>query len=119
LSQIYTVLWCFAVCSRQKEILMDEPERDYLRQQIQSLEKANRRWKALVFFVLAAFGLFLILGMGTAFTHSLSVVRMERMAAEEARYEALRAREEAEAQAQRARQAEMQAKQGEEKAANK
>jgi hypothetical protein len=70
---------------------MNEPERDYLRQQIRSLEKANRRWKALVFFLLAAFGLFLILGMGTAFTHGLSVVRMQRMEAEQARYEAVRA----------------------------
>lgn len=90
---------------------MDEPEREYLRQHIQSLENANRRWKVLACFHLAAFGLFMILGMGTAF-FTQGRLGMERMLAEQARREA-------EAQVDQARQAEMQAKQAAEKAAQR
>ena len=76
---------------------MDEAEREYLWQQIKSLEKAKRRWKALAISLLAAFGVFIILGMSTLMHNGFRL-----------REEAMLARMQAEAEAQRARAAEMQ-----------
>jgi hypothetical protein len=84
---------------------MDEHEAAYLRQQIRELQRAKNRWKVATLFLLAAFGLFLVLGMGSVFTYGLFSFPTE----------ARRARE-AEMAEMRARQAEMQAQQALEKA---
>ena len=98
--------------------MMDEAERDYLRRQIEALEKANRRRKVLTVLFLSVFALLLILGVGTVFTYRLVKLRwqnqqirreMLQWRQEQARQEMLRA-EQAEAEAQRARQAQMQDK---------
>ena len=58
---------------------MDNNERDYLRQQIQELTRANRRWKALAIFVTMAFAAFLIAGaVGSDLVSSLSRRGQER-----------------------------------------
>ena len=76
---------------------MDDLERDYLRQQIQTLMRSNRWWKALAVGLVASLGLFLILGMGSFFAFRLSVVRQQRVI-------------EAQAAMERARDAEMRAR---------
>jgi hypothetical protein len=82
---------------------MDEPERDYLRQQIKELERAKGRWKALALVLLAGFALFLLVGgMGSVLTFGLFQAR---------RHEALM---EAEMAAARARELEVLAKQAKE-----
>jgi hypothetical protein len=57
---------------------VDDPERDYLRQQIQTLTRSNRWWKALAIGLMGSVVLFLILGMGSIVTIRLSMVRQQR-----------------------------------------
>jgi hypothetical protein len=90
---------------------MDKNEADYLRQQIRELERAKNRWKAATVFLLAAFALFLVLGMGSVLTYGLFGFNS---AARRARDAEMLARERAEAE-MRARQAEMQAQEALEK----
>jgi hypothetical protein len=93
---------------------MDENEVAYLRQQIRELQRAKTRWRLATLFLLAAFGLFLVLGMGSVASYGLFSVRTEAMRAREAEMEA---REQAEMAEMRAREAERQAQQALEKAA--
>jgi hypothetical protein len=92
---------------------MDENEAAYLRQQIRELQRAKSRWKVATLFLLVAFGLFLVLGMGSVLSYALFSVRTEAMRARDAE---MMAREQAEMAKMRARQAEMQAQQALEKA---
>jgi hypothetical protein len=78
---------------------MDEREREYLRQQIQELERARRRWKAATIFLLVGSILFVVVATGTLATHGLFTARIQieeaRRQAEEARRQALMAEVEA------------------------
>ena len=73
---------------------MDNNERDYLRQQIQELTRANRRWKVLAIFVTMAFvafliaGAFSILGYGAFSLPAWRQAELARMEAELARAQA-------------------------------
>ena len=55
---------------------MDDRERDYFRQMIHDLERAKRRWQVLAFTLLAAFVLFLIVGMGSIVLYGIGNVRL-------------------------------------------
>jgi hypothetical protein len=78
---------------------MDEREREYLRQQIQDLERARRRWKAAAIFLLVGSILFVVVTTGTLVTHGLFPTRLRmyeaQREAEEARYQAIMAEAEA------------------------
>lgn len=80
---------------------MDAQEADYLRQQIQELRQANRRWKALAVISLSALALLVLAGGATLMGGLLMGQRMQM--------QALRAAE-AELEAERARQAEQEAR---------
>jgi hypothetical protein len=58
---------------------MDDLERDYLCQQIQTLTRSNRWWKALAVGLMGALVLFLILGMGSFVAFRLSVTQQQRV----------------------------------------
>jgi hypothetical protein len=93
---------------------MDEREAEYLRQRIRELERAKSRWKAATLVLIAAFGLFLVLGTGTALLYGLFFGRTQAMRARDAE---MQAREQAVMAEMRARQAEMRAQAALEKGA--
>ena len=92
---------------------MDEAEADYLRQQVQELRLANRRWKALAIISVSVLALLVLAGGATLLTGGLVMGRRMQM-------EAMRARDaemEARMQAERAMQAEQEARMRAEEAA--
>jgi hypothetical protein len=99
---------------------MDELEADYLRQQIQELRQANRRWKALAIISLSVLALLFLAGGATLLTGGLLMtqrMRMDAMRARDAEMEAREQAEQARMQAERAREAEMEARMRAEEAA--
>jgi hypothetical protein len=99
---------------------MDDDEAAYLRQQIQELRQANRRWKALAFISLCVLALFVLAGGAALLTGGMLAGQRMREDAMRARAAEMMAREEAEQarrQAERAMQQERQARmQGEDAA---
>jgi hypothetical protein len=92
---------------------MDEPEADYLRQQIQELRQANRRWKALAIMSVSVLALLVLAGGATLLTGGFLMgqrMREEAMQARKAEMEAREQAEEARMQAERAMQAERDAR---------
>src|SRR5262245_38195513 len=86
---------------------MDEPEADYLRQQIREFRRSNTRWKAVALVSLATLALLVLAGGGTLLTGGMFMAAERARAAEmEARMQA----EEARMQAERAMQAEREAR---------
>jgi hypothetical protein len=81
---------------------MDEPERDYLTQQIRGLERSNRRWKLATFTLAAALFLFLVVGGASSFLFGVARVQEQRMMLEMERVRAAEA--DARLQAEQARQ---------------
>jgi hypothetical protein len=67
---------------------MDEPERDYLRQQLQDLERSKRRWKLATFILAAVLVINLILGGAS----SVFVLQRHRVMMQQALAERERAR---------------------------
>jgi hypothetical protein len=86
---------------------MDEPEADYLRQQIHELQQANARWKALALISLCVLAFLVLLGGATLLTGGLV---MGQRRAREAEMDARRQADEARMQAEQARDAEMAAR---------
>ena len=56
---------------KEASLIMDEPEADYLRQQIQELRQAKARWKALAIISLSVLALLLLVGGATLLTGGL------------------------------------------------
>ena len=101
---------------------MDEPEADYLRQQIHELRQAKGRWQALAMISLSVLALLILAGGATLWTGGLLLGRQQRQEAIRARLGELEAREQAEQarmQAERARDAERAARMRAEEAARK
>jgi hypothetical protein len=75
---------------------MDDQERDYFLQTIRELERGKRRWQVVALLLLAAFALFLVVGMGSLTLFGLGLERSRTreamMRAEEARAQAEAAR---------------------------
>jgi hypothetical protein len=86
---------------------MDEQERDYLRQQIQELERSNRRWKLATSTLAAALAIFLIVGAVSSLQFGMGRLRQDRMMLEMERARAAEA--EARLQAEQLRQVEAKA----------
>src|SRR5436853_7899644 len=95
-----------AVVKRESEVAMDDRERDYFRQMIHDLERAKRLWQVLAFTLLAAFVLFLIVGMGSIVLYGIGNVRLAAQMREAAQMQAEEARAQAEVAALRAQEAE-------------
>jgi hypothetical protein len=92
---------------------MDEPEADYLRQQIRELRRSNTRWKAVALISLTILALLVLAGGGTMLTGRMLMAPRMRMEAERDRAAAMEARmqaEEARMQAERVMQAEREAR---------
>jgi hypothetical protein len=83
---------------------MDEPEADYLRQQIQELRRAKARWQALAIISLSVLALLILAGGATLMGGLLMTQRigMQAERAREAEREARRQAEDARMQAERA-----------------
>src|SRR5262249_27912061 len=86
---------------------MDEQERDYLRQQIQELERSKGRWKLATITLAAALAIFLILGGLSSFLFGMGRLRQERLMLEMERGRAAEA--DARLQAEKLRQVEAKA----------
>jgi hypothetical protein len=91
-------------CHQQKEGAMPEPNRDDLLLHIESLERANRRWKRLALGLLAMFVL-VVAGIGAFGVYQHARATAARRQAEQAWRQAEAEREKAEENFQRARQA--------------
>jgi hypothetical protein len=92
---------------------MDEPEADYLQQQIRELRRSNTVWKAVALISLTILALLVLAGGGTLLTGGMLMGQRMRMEAERARAAEMEARmqaEEARMQAERAIQAEREAR---------
>ena len=61
---------------------MDEPEVDYLRQQIRELRRSNTRWKAVALISLTTLALLLLVAGGTLLTGGMFMGQRMFMAAE-------------------------------------
>jgi hypothetical protein len=85
---------------------MDEPEADYLRQQIRELRWSNTLWKAVAFISLTTLVLLLLAAGGTLLTGRMFMGQRMLMEAERARAAEMEAR----MQAERAMQAEREAR---------
>ncbi len=84
---------------------MDQPEADYLRQQIQELRQSNARWKALALICLCVLAFLILVGGATLLMGGLTMgqrMREEARRAREAEMEARMQAEEARIQAERA-----------------
>jgi hypothetical protein len=101
---------------------MDEPEADYLRQQIQELRQAKGRWRTVAILSLSVLAVLILAGGATVLTGGLLMGRQMRDEAIRARQAEMEAREQAEQarrQAERARDAERAARMRAEEAALK
>ena len=83
---------------------MDEQERDYLRQQIQELERSKGHWKFATITLAAALAVFLIVGAVSSFLFGVGRLQQTRMMLEVERARAAEA--EARLQAEQLRQQE-------------
>src|SRR5215471_16648917 len=74
--------------ANKKEPRMDEPEREYLLQQVRQVERSNRRWKLLAITLAGALATFLIAGGMTSFMLGMrlrqNMMQMEQTRAAEA-----------------------------------
>jgi hypothetical protein len=81
---------------------MDERERDYLRQQIQELERRKGRWKLATITLTAALAIFLVVGGLSSSLFGMRQLRQERLMMEMERARA--AEEDARLQAEKLHQ---------------